>query len=92
LQISSQIRKKLFFFNRLSFLGRVFGILGYALLAIIVYSAIGFGMESATAKQLEAKQQAQQQVAAKSAADTKVKAEEAKVNDHCKSSASISEL
>jgi outer membrane biosynthesis protein TonB len=74
------IRKKLFFFNRLSFLGRIFGTLGYALLALIVYSVIGFGMESATAKQLEAKQQAQQQVAAKSAADTKVKAEEAKVN------------
>jgi outer membrane biosynthesis protein TonB len=70
------LRKKLFFFNRLSFFGRVFGVLGYALIAIIVCSTIGIGMESATAKQLEAKQQAHQQVAAKVAADSKVKAEE----------------
>ncbi|MED4225639.1 hypothetical protein [Neobacillus cucumis] len=70
------IRKKLFFFNRLSILGRFFGVLGYALLAIIICCTVGIGMESATAKQLEAKQQTQQQVAAKIASDTKVKAEE----------------
>ncbi|MBM7656200.1 hypothetical protein [Neobacillus cucumis] len=70
------IRKRLFFFNRLSIIGRVFGVLGYALLSLIVFCTIGFGMESATAKQIEAKQQAQQQVAVKESADSKVKAEE----------------
>ena len=71
------IRRKLFFFNRLSTFGKVFGVLGYALLALIVCFTIGIGMESATARQLESKQQAQQQVAAKVVAiNSKVKAED----------------
>ncbi|WP_051317052.1 hypothetical protein [Ectobacillus panaciterrae] len=69
------VRRKFFFFNRKSFIGKVMGIFGYVVLALIVCSVVGVGMESATAKQLEAKQQAEQAAKNKAEADAKVKAE-----------------
>lgn len=70
------IRRKLFFFNRKSIIGNVFGVISYAVMAFILSTIVGLGMESATAKQLEAKHQVETQAQTKTDSETKAKADE----------------
>ena len=70
------VRSKFFFFNRKSLFGKVLGTFGYVVMALIICMAIGTGMESATAKQLEAKQQSEQIAKAKEDANAKMKAQQ----------------
>jgi flagellar biosynthesis GTPase FlhF len=81
------VRRKFFFFNRKSFIGKVLGIFGYVVLTLIVCAVVGFDMESATAKQMEAKQQAEQVAKANVEASAKVKAEQIKAKDDAKAKA-----
>ncbi|HDX9578910.1 TPA: cell envelope integrity protein TolA [Bacillus pseudomycoides] len=68
------VRNRLFFFNRKSFIGKIFGVFSYVILALIVYSIVGFGMESATAKETRAEQVAETK--AKQEAEAKAKAKQ----------------
>ncbi|ENQ3107282.1 hypothetical protein ACEOWJ_003365 [Bacillus cereus] len=67
------VRNRLFFFNRKSFIGKIFGVFSYVIIALIVYSIVGFGMESATAKEARAERIAETK--AKQEAETKAKQE-----------------
>ncbi|WP_416825430.1 hypothetical protein [Ectobacillus polymachus] len=69
------IRRKLFFFNRKSVIGKAFGILSYTVIVFILSSVVGIGMESATAKQLEAKHQVEIQAQANAVAHAKADAD-----------------
>ncbi|MCM3738284.1 hypothetical protein M3215_21490 [Bacillus cytotoxicus] len=74
------VRNRLFFFNRKSFIGKIFGVFSYVILVLIVYSIVGFGMESATAKETRAEQvaetKAKQETEAKAKQETEAKAKQ----------------